>query len=71
MIYTHVMQKGVTNVRSPLDLLDELAEEHVQAALDASRRLTGTVVSVESFCFAGSTISVSGRQGCLVQPLQG
>jgi integron integrase len=39
MIYTHVMEKGVAGVRSPLDLLDDLSGAAVQAAVDATRRL--------------------------------
>src|SRR5207248_1727689 len=38
MIYTHVMAKGVSSVRSPLDVLADLKPEEVQAAVDASRR---------------------------------
>jgi hypothetical protein len=41
MIYTHVMQQGVAGVRSPLDLLDELHPEDVQAAVLATRRREG------------------------------
>jgi integron integrase len=41
MIYTHVMEKGVSSVRSPLDVLGELRPEEVRAALEASRRLPG------------------------------
>jgi integron integrase len=40
MIYTHVMRQGVAGVRSPLELLAELSAEEVNAALDATRRLT-------------------------------
>lgn len=39
MIYTHVMEKGVSSTRSPLDVLDDLRPEEVTAALDATRRL--------------------------------
>ena len=39
MVYTHVARKGVTGVTSPLDMLDGLQTEDVQAALDATRRL--------------------------------
>jgi len=42
MIYTHVMQKGVSGVTSPLDVLDATSEE-VQAAVAATRRLGGVV----------------------------
>jgi integron integrase len=41
MIYTHVMERGVSSVRSPLDVLSELTPEVVQAAVDATRRLHG------------------------------
>jgi site-specific recombinase XerC len=41
MIYTHVMVKGVSAVRSPLDVLAGLAREDVQAAVEATRRLQG------------------------------
>jgi integron integrase len=40
MIYTHVMQRGVAGVTSPLDVLRATPEE-VQAAVDATRRLVG------------------------------
>jgi len=46
MTYLHVMEKGVTNVRSPLDVLGELEPGEVQAAVDATRRLTGAVCPV-------------------------
>ena len=36
MIYTHVMEKGTTGVRSPLDLLDDVAAEEVRAAIEAT-----------------------------------
>ncbi len=39
MIYTHVARQGVCSVRSPLDELEELRPEEVQAALDATRKL--------------------------------
>jgi integron integrase len=39
MIYTHVMLKGVSAVRSPLDVLADLKPEEVQAAVDARRRM--------------------------------
>jgi len=42
MIYTHIMEKGVAATRSPLDLLDDLSADQVQAAVDATRRLSGT-----------------------------
>jgi hypothetical protein len=41
MIYTHVMQKGVSNVRSPLDVLAGLSRPEVEAAVDATRYLHG------------------------------
>jgi integron integrase len=41
MIYTHVARTGVTAVTSPLDLLDGLHHDEVQAAVDATRRLQG------------------------------
>ena len=41
MIYTHVMQKGVAGTRSPLDVLDDLTREEVEAALDATRMMGG------------------------------
>jgi integron integrase len=37
MIYTHVARQGVAGVRSPLDLLDELTSEEVEAAVAASQ----------------------------------
>ena len=43
MIYTHVMQQGVAGVRSPLELLDDLSPDQVQAAVDASRMRAGRV----------------------------
>ena len=39
MIYTHVARKGVTGVTSPLDLLDDLRSEDIEAAVAASRQL--------------------------------
>ena len=39
MIYTHVARQGVTGVTSPLDLLDGLRAEDLQAAVDATRKL--------------------------------
>ncbi len=41
MIYLHVMEKGVASTSSPLDLLDELQEGDVQAAVRATRGLLG------------------------------
>jgi integron integrase len=41
MIYLHVMHNGVTAVRSPLDLLDELTDDDVEAAVNATRTLAG------------------------------
>jgi integron integrase len=43
MIYTHVMQQGVAGVRSPLDLLDDLAPEDVAGAVEETQRRTGSV----------------------------
>jgi len=40
MIYTHVARQGVSSVRSPLDELADLRPEEVEAALDATRKLT-------------------------------
>jgi integron integrase len=39
MVYLHVMEKGVTGTRSPLDLLDELQADDVRGAVEASRFL--------------------------------
>ena len=39
MIYTHVLQQGVAGVRSPLDVLDDLPPEEVEAAVEANRIL--------------------------------
>jgi integrase len=41
MIYTHVARQGVAGVRSPLDLLDDLSADEVQAAINATRGLEG------------------------------
>lgn len=41
MIYTHVMMRGVSAVRSSLDVLHGLAPDEVQAAVEATRRLRG------------------------------
>jgi integron integrase len=41
MIYTHVAKSGVSAVTSPLDFLDGLRQDEVQAAVDATRRLQG------------------------------
>jgi integron integrase len=41
MIYTHVARQGVTSVPSPLDTLADLRPDAVQAALDATRQLSG------------------------------
>jgi hypothetical protein len=38
MIYTHVLEKGVAGVRSPLDLLDDLHPEDVEEVLAAGDR---------------------------------
>jgi integron integrase len=40
MIYTHVARKGVIAVTSPLDLLEEITEDQVRAAVEASRSLS-------------------------------
>ena len=42
MIYTHVMQKGVAGTRSPLDLLDDLNEDEVRAAVAAVAAVAAT-----------------------------
>jgi integron integrase len=39
MIYTHVARQGVAGVTSPLDLLNDVTHEEIQAALDATRGL--------------------------------
>jgi hypothetical protein len=39
MIYTHVARKGPAGVTSPLDLLEELKPEEVEAAVAATRGL--------------------------------
>jgi site-specific recombinase XerD len=39
-IYTHVARQGPAGVSSPLDLLHEVTEADVQAARDASERLS-------------------------------
>jgi integrase len=41
MIYTHVARKGPASVTSPLDLLGEVSAADVQAALEATRQMTG------------------------------
>jgi integron integrase len=41
MIYTHVARKGPAGVTSPLDLLNELKPEEVEAAVAATRGLGG------------------------------
>ncbi len=41
MMYTHVLVKGVSSVRSPLDMLAGLSRTEVQAAVEATRRLPG------------------------------
>lgn len=41
MIYTHVARQGVTGVRSPLDLLDDLTPQDIEEALAATRSRTG------------------------------
>jgi integron integrase len=42
MISIHLARQGPADTPSPLDLLGEVAVDDVQAALDATRRLTGT-----------------------------
>ena len=44
MIYTHVARKGPAGVTSPLDLLEELKPEEVEAAVSATRGLHATEV---------------------------
>jgi hypothetical protein len=39
--YTHVAKNGVRAVTSPLDLLDGLQQDEVQAAAEATRPLQG------------------------------
>jgi integrase len=39
MIYTHVARQGVASVASPLDLLPDVEEAEIAAALEAGRRL--------------------------------
>jgi integron integrase len=41
MIYTHVMAKGVSSVRSPLDVLAELDPHEVRDAVETTRQLHG------------------------------
>ena len=41
MIYTHVARQGVASVTSPLDALADLTPGAVEAALEATRQLTG------------------------------
>ena len=41
MIYTHVARKGVIGVTSPLDLLNDVNADEVQAAIEATRALAG------------------------------
>jgi integrase len=36
MIYAHIMEKGTANVRSPLDILDDIGTEEVRAAVAAT-----------------------------------
>jgi hypothetical protein len=45
MIYTHVARRGVTSVRSPLDVLADLTPIEVRAALDATRQLSGSAAA--------------------------
>jgi len=46
MIYTHVARKGPAGVTSPLDLLEELKAEEVEAAVAATRGLRVSVPSL-------------------------
>jgi integron integrase len=46
MIYTHVVQDGVAGVRSPLDLLDDVAAEDIEEAVAATERLDGGRLAV-------------------------
>ena len=39
MIYTHMARKSVTGAASPLDLLDEVSDEGVHAAVLANRQV--------------------------------
>jgi integron integrase len=39
MIYTHVARKGPAGITSPLDVLGELSDEEIRAAVDANRGL--------------------------------
>lgn len=41
MIYTHVARKGPAGVASPLDLLNDLTDAEVQAAVEAARQWRG------------------------------
>jgi integron integrase len=43
MIYTHVMERGVSSVRSPLDVLSDVSREEVEAAVAATQRLQASV----------------------------
>ena len=45
MVYTHVLMRGLSAVRSPLDVLHGLAPDEVQAAVDATRRLHGRALA--------------------------
>src|SRR5262249_21225717 len=42
MVYTHVARRGPAGVPSPLDLLGDVAADDVQAAVEATRRLSGS-----------------------------
>ena len=37
MVYTHVARKGPTSVTSPLDLLGDITDDNLRAAVDATR----------------------------------
>jgi hypothetical protein len=41
MIYLHLARQGPAGTPSPLDLLGEVNPAEVEAAVDATRRLTG------------------------------
>jgi hypothetical protein len=55
MIYTHVARLGVAAVTSPLDLLNDVNADEVQAAVEATRQLTanGGVAACASWSGAG------------------
>lgn len=57
MIYTHVARQGVAAVTSPLDLLDALSSDDIQAALEATRGLGGATPR------AAATVALCGNPG--------